>query len=337
MEMLNDVKALLHRNLVVPVALSLSGCTVYVHGHASTSAHAEARAASSSSCGRCFSAGQTRARGISCAANPPRFSSRVRAEKSARGSSKAKAEVRVTTKRKKRERDAGRRGISISTSKKEERRARRNPPRESRRPPVVTREDKPRSARGSVEEPPREARGTAETKGRTPKPIKPPSEPPDNVFGYDRPVYGCFEGHVYFLPEDTSTLPRDYSGLEPRSVLYACEWDIPTRAWEQGFPGVSDRIEWFAIRYTGAFRVAKAGSYEFRISSDDGAKLLIDGKLVVDNDGVHPPREASGEIHLTAGDHDMVLEYFQGPRYHINLQLFATPPGGEEGIFSVRP
>ncbi len=32
----------------------------------------------------------------------------------------------------------------------------------------------------------------------------------------------------------------------------------------------------------------------------------------------------------------MILEYFQGPRYHINLQLYATPPGGEEGLFSVR-
>ena len=65
-------------------------------------------------------------------------------------------------------------------------------------------------------------------------------------------------------------------------------------------------------------------------------KLIIDGKVVIDNDGEHPPRERSGTVWLGAGDHEMVLEYFQGPRYHINLQLFATPPGGKQGIFSVR-
>jgi hypothetical protein len=164
----------------------------------------------------------------------------------------------------------------------------------------------------------------------------PPDEPPPNVFGYDRPVLGCLEGQVYFIPADSTALPADYSGLDSSAVLYACEWDIPTRAWEAGFPDLPDRFEWFAIRYSGAFHVAAAGTYRFRLSSDDGAKLTIDGQVVVDNDGVHPPREGSGEIDLTEGDHTIVLEYFQGPRYHINLQLFVTPPGGEEGLFSVR-
>jgi len=41
-------------------------------------------------------------------------------------------------------------------------------------------------------------------------------------------------------------------------------------------------------------------------------------------------------IELAAGDHSLVLEYFQGPRYEIALQVFVTPPGGTEGIFSVR-
>lgn len=168
-------------------------------------------------------------------------------------------------------------------------------------------------------------------------PIPPPETPPENVFGYEQPVLGCFEGQVYFIPNNSQRLPRSYAELESSAVLYACEWDIPTRAWEQGFPGLSDRFEWFAIRYEGAFNVSKAGKYRFRISSDDGARVTIDGRVVIDNDGVHPPQDKSGEIKLSAGDHTMVIEYFQGPRYHINLQLFVTPPEGEEGIFSVRP
>lgn len=168
------------------------------------------------------------------------------------------------------------------------------------------------------------------------KPVDPPKEPPDNVFGYEKPVLGCFEGQVFPLEENAPALPKSYDGLKPVSVLYACEWDIPPRAWDQGFPGVAERFEWFAIRYAGAFRIADAGKYKFRLSSDDGSKLVIDGKVVIDNDQQHPPQAKSGEVELTAGDHQMVLEYFQGPRFEINLQLWVTPPNQAEELFTVR-
>lgn len=167
-------------------------------------------------------------------------------------------------------------------------------------------------------------------------PKSPPAEPPDNVFGYDEPVLGCFEGQVFPLAPNAAALPTSYESLTAVSVVYACEWDIAPRAWDQGFPGIADRFEWFAIRYAGAFRTSAAGEYAFRISSDDGAKVTIDGKLIVDNDGQHPPQEARGKVQLAAGDHQMVLEYFQGPRFHINLQLWVTPPGKAEELFTVR-
>jgi hypothetical protein len=156
------------------------------------------------------------------------------------------------------------------------------------------------------------------------------------VFGYDEPVLGCFEGQVFPLAVDAPKLPTNYDALTPVSVVYACEWDIAPRSWDQGFPGIADRFEWFAIRYAGAFRTSVAGEYAFRISSDDGAKLTVDGRLVVDDDGQHPPREARGKVQLAAGDHAMVLEYFQGPRYQINLQLWVTPPNKPEELFTVR-
>ena len=134
----------------------------------------------------------------------------------------------------------------------------------------------------------------------------------------------------------TRALPLAWATLKAVSAVYACEWDIPTRDWNRGFPEIADLFEWFAIRYSGSFATTSAGKWKFRISSDDGAKLFIDGKLVINNDGEHPPKVAVGVVDLAAGEHEMVLEYFQGPRYLINLQLYATPPGGEEGIFSVR-
>ncbi len=201
----------------------------------------------------------------------------------------------------------------------------------SKSPKDLTR--KPPLAPTPTPEPPATP-GPTPTELETPK--DPPATPPENVFGYEEPVRGCFEGQVFPLAPDTAQLPTNYASLAPQSVLYACEWDIPPRSWDQGFPGIEGRFEWFAIRYAGAFRISAAGDYTFRLSSDDGSKLTIDGKVVIDNDTLHPPKDARGTVKLAAGDHQMVLEYFQGPRYQINLQLWVTPPGKGEELFTVR-
>jgi hypothetical protein len=162
---------------------------------------------------------------------------------------------------------------------------------------------------------------------------KPAVETP---FGSTGKIEGALRGRIYFLPEDTSQLP-DFSTLKPVGEVYATKIDVPSRSFDTGFPGITDRYEWFALRYDGDFRVDKAGSYGFRVESDDGSKLYIDGKLVIDNDGVHPPTSAEGTVQLAAGTHKLELEYFQGPRFYIAVQLFVTPPGGHEQIFETGP
>ena len=76
--------------------------------------------------------------------------------------------------------------------------------------------------------------------------------------------------------------------------------------------------------YGGTFETKKAGTYKFKLSSDDGSSLWIDGKQVIDNDGVHGVSEVEGEVELTAGRHAMKVWYFQGPATEIALQLFIT-------------
>ncbi len=162
-----------------------------------------------------------------------------------------------------------------------------------------------------------------------------PQQPADDTpFGSTTPTADSLVGNLYFLPENTQRIPN-LLGLTPVGQVYTRRIDIPARSFEEGFPGVSERFEWFAIRYTGTVTFPTAGNYAFRILSDDGARLYIDGQLVVDNDGQHAPAERRGTIHLTPGNHEIVLEYFQGPRYQIALQLFMTPPGGQETIFSL--
>jgi len=44
---------------------------------------------------------------------------------------------------------------------------------------------------------------------------------------------------------------------------------------------------------------------------NDGSKLYINGKEVINNDGGHPAIEKSGTIALKTGEYPFVLKYFQ--------------------------
>ena len=67
----------------------------------------------------------------------------------------------------------------------------------------------------------------------------------------------------------------------------------------------------FALRLESRMRIDKSGSYTFYISSNDGSKLYIDDKLVVDNDGEHGAKEMSNSLELSSGFHKIRAEYFQ--------------------------
>ena len=72
------------------------------------------------------------------------------------------------------------------------------------------------------------------------------------------------------------------------------------------------RDENFAIKYSGAISISRAGKYTFYTTSDDGSRIYIDNKLVVDNDGDHAPAEKLGEAELSQGDHPIVVTFYQG-------------------------
>lgn len=71
-----------------------------------------------------------------------------------------------------------------------------------------------------------------------------------------------------------------------------------------------DEKDHFAVLFTAKLDITKAGKYNFGIISDDGSKLFIDGKLVIDNDGSHSPDIKKGFAELTKGVHNIKVEYF---------------------------
>ena len=159
----------------------------------------------------------------------------------------------------------------------------------------------------------------------------------ETVFGTTgRSEENMLEGRIFQLNPGTKNLPpnmhRDFESL---IVLYTRKLDIPARGFTEGFPGLENIFEWFGVQYRGLITVQESGLYKFRLHSDDGSKLYIDSILVINNDGTHAPRSVSGEIYLSPGTYPIRVDYFQGPRMQIALQMFATKPGEEEKLFDL--
>jgi hypothetical protein len=66
----------------------------------------------------------------------------------------------------------------------------------------------------------------------------------------------------------------------------------------------------FALQFSGFIQIDKPGKYTFYTQSDDGSKLYIDGKEVVNNDGNHGVQEETGSVELTAGKHTIRVDYY---------------------------
>jgi len=155
-----------------------------------------------------------------------------------------------------------------------------------------------------------------------------------SAFGSTQKNPFIFQGSIYFLPEGTSRLP-DFARIRPVGKIYSAVLNVSPQNFLQGFPGVTDRFEWFAIDYKGKIYVRKPGIYTFSLLSDDGSKLLIDGKTVIDNDGIHPPKEKTGSTYLGKGLHNIEVEYFQGPRQEVALVL-SLVEGNRKVPFDIR-
>jgi len=103
----------------------------------------------------------------------------------------------------------------------------------------------------------------------------------------------------------------DFSKLEPKKT-----GTLASGLFELG---PRDRGDGFGFVFTGEIECPKDGVYTFETASDDGSRLYIDDKVVVNNDGVHPHKGAQGKAKLKAGKRKIEVHYFEG--------------GGEESLY----
>ncbi len=139
---------------------------------------------------------------------------------------------------------------------------------------------------------------------------------------------------VYFLEPNTRKMPN-FNKLTPSGMFFTKAIDYPVDRGSRTFPGVPQREEWFGLRFYVKFSLTdqEAGQYRFRIVADKMARLIIGKKLIVNAEGRGKAAEGSGIAELAAGSHEMFLDYLQTTGDD-GLQLFITPPGGEERVFA---
>jgi hypothetical protein len=68
---------------------------------------------------------------------------------------------------------------------------------------------------------------------------------------------------------------------------------------------------YFGFRYSGLIRVPSDGIYTFYLKSNDGSRLFVDGKELIENDGNHGAVEEPGQLGLRAGYHTIMVKYIQ--------------------------
>jgi hypothetical protein len=163
--------------------------------------------------------------------------------------------------------------------------------------------------------------------------LQPRQQP--RLFGTKKEIPFSLKGDIYFLPDNASQLP-DFSKLKPVGSIYATKLNFPKNRFDSGFPDVTGRFEWFAIDYNGDLFIPEAGKYKFRITSDDGSRLYIDGQRRIDNDGIHSATTKEASVDLSKGPHKLRLSYFQGPRYYVALVLEIAEQGGAYHTLNTR-
>src|SRR5690606_41671999 len=68
----------------------------------------------------------------------------------------------------------------------------------------------------------------------------------------------------------------------------------------------------FSVRWSGQVLAQYSETYSFYVTADDGVRLWVDGKLIIDNWNAQPEKTNIGKIDLEAGKtYDIKLEYFE--------------------------
>jgi beta-glucosidase len=131
----------------------------------------------------------------------------------------------------------------------------------------------------------------------------------------------CFAGPVQqtvFAGKELAGSPLATSTVD--RIHYRPEGGLP----QPPAPGLPS--ENFSIRWTGEVSVEKAGRYQFLTNTDDGVRVMVDQKRVIDDWNDHPAKINKANVDLSPGRHAVVVEYYQGGGGAIAQFAFGPEP-----------
>ncbi len=80
--------------------------------------------------------------------------------------------------------------------------------------------------------------------------------------------------------------------------------------WGYGSPHPSVNTDHFSVRWSRYVELAEA-TYRFSVTSDDGVRVYVDGRLIIDQWNDHPARTFTHDLALQVGHHHIVVEYYE--------------------------
>ncbi|GAB3976450.1 glycoside hydrolase family 3 C-terminal domain-containing protein [Actinoallomurus acanthiterrae] len=96
--------------------------------------------------------------------------------------------------------------------------------------------------------------------------------------------------------------------------------------WYRNSPASGIGTTGWSAKWTGSLKAPTSGTYTFSLTSDDGARLLVNGQPVINDWSDHASHTATGTVSLTAGQSAKIeVDYYQNDG-DSNLTLGWQPP-----------
>jgi beta-glucosidase len=136
------------------------------------------------------------------------------------------------------------------------------------------------------------------------------------LYATDNPdLPAIFTGsHFVTAPNGEEGLTGEYfnnQDLQGSPVLTRIDKQVNFQ-WGEGSFAPGQPIDHFSARWTGYFIPQKTGDYRFYTNADDGVRLYLDGKQVIEDWNRHVETVNSYGVHLEAGKpYAIKLEYFE--------------------------
>lgn len=123
------------------------------------------------------------------------------------------------------------------------------------------------------------------------------------------------------------------SGSAPVGKFTLANLNVGDSQASDGFPGMPVNlqsqvgIDGYALDCNGYLDIETSGMYTFSMLSDDGVRLVIDNKVIINSPQLQAPTiNSSASVELQRGKRAFNVIYYQGPITQIALQLKYSGP-----------